>query len=406
MRIITAIGNPYINEQLKKIEECEVIGKDIQYQEGIIEALEEIKDIDIVVLSNNLPEEYDFNILINKIKMMNEDIEIIVFLKEKNTDIENFLNSKDIYMIYYFNSQNYKLFFSNFNSNFEDFNKEISKEIVELKNYILNNDNKKISKIRKVKETNFRKARKVNVKSNFKKNRSNTQIIVVTGPFGVGKSIVSTILSNLIQSKNKNVLLMDFDIFNNSINTILGICKSFKKSDIFEIDNFIINVKSNFDVFLGSNIIFSEKRNIRYDELKEVFRKLKERYDFILIDTTSNINYKFVKMTFANADKIVFLVEPNLLEIKKANYLLEVYLRDWDISIDKIKIIFNKVSKYKIAEAVLEELFDGFEIIGDIKYDEKYNLLINKNMSKNLDFMNYEKIYECLTKKVSIKKAN
>ena len=36
MKIITAIGNPYINEKLRTFENCQVEGKDIQYQDGII----------------------------------------------------------------------------------------------------------------------------------------------------------------------------------------------------------------------------------------------------------------------------------------------------------------------------------------------------------------------------------
>ena len=79
MKIITAIGDPYINEKLKNIENCQVEGKDIQYQDGIIEVLEEKKDIDIAIISNNLPEEYNFYILINKIKMLKENIEIKYF---------------------------------------------------------------------------------------------------------------------------------------------------------------------------------------------------------------------------------------------------------------------------------------------------------------------------------------
>ena len=76
--------------------------------------------------------------------------------------------------------------------------------------------------------------------------------------------------------------------------------------------------------------------------------------------------------------------------------MLEIFLEDFNIDVDKIKIVFNKVNKYQIAEAVLEELFSDFEIIGKINYDEKYNLLINKNMCKNIDSRNYEKIFEIL----------
>ena len=64
MKVITAIGNDEINIRLRSFEEYEVIGRDIQYEEGIIEIIEEIKDIDLVILSNNLPGEFDFKVFI------------------------------------------------------------------------------------------------------------------------------------------------------------------------------------------------------------------------------------------------------------------------------------------------------------------------------------------------------
>ena len=83
MKVITAIGNDEINIRLRSFEEYEVIGRDIQYEEGIIEIIEEIKDIDLVILSNNLPGEFDFKVLINKLINMNKNIQIVVLLKEK-----------------------------------------------------------------------------------------------------------------------------------------------------------------------------------------------------------------------------------------------------------------------------------------------------------------------------------
>lgn len=66
-KIITAINNPIINEKLKK-EKIEVIGKDIQYKEGILEILENNKEINFILINENLPGEIKNDELINKIK--------------------------------------------------------------------------------------------------------------------------------------------------------------------------------------------------------------------------------------------------------------------------------------------------------------------------------------------------
>ena len=42
-KIITAINNPTLNEKLKKEEYIEIIGKDIQYKEAILEILENME---------------------------------------------------------------------------------------------------------------------------------------------------------------------------------------------------------------------------------------------------------------------------------------------------------------------------------------------------------------------------
>ena len=55
-KIITAINNPIINEKLKK-EKIEVIGKDIQYKEGILEILENNKEINFILIDEKLPGE-------------------------------------------------------------------------------------------------------------------------------------------------------------------------------------------------------------------------------------------------------------------------------------------------------------------------------------------------------------
>ena len=48
--ILTAIGNPMLNNELKKIENINIVNNDIQYQEGIFEILEINKNIDFLGL--------------------------------------------------------------------------------------------------------------------------------------------------------------------------------------------------------------------------------------------------------------------------------------------------------------------------------------------------------------------
>ena len=105
-KIITAINNPKLNEELKKEKKFEVIGKDIQYKEAILEILEQEKDIELLIISEEIPGEITFEKLIEKIKNRKEEIKIIFILEKENIDLEKILIKNNIRDIYYNNKIN------------------------------------------------------------------------------------------------------------------------------------------------------------------------------------------------------------------------------------------------------------------------------------------------------------
>ena len=80
IKIITAMNNPKINDELKNEKNIELICKDIFYKEGILEILEKNKDIDLIILYEKLLGEISFINLINKIKKINNEINIFIIL--------------------------------------------------------------------------------------------------------------------------------------------------------------------------------------------------------------------------------------------------------------------------------------------------------------------------------------
>lgn len=422
MKILTAMGNPVLNEKLKKLKNFYVVGKDILYQEGVIEALEDFWDIDCIIINNNLPGEIGFYELIKKIKNIKSNIEIYVLLEEKDEDIENYLMSYQIYQIYYLNEIDFnefiKIFLNNKSNLLEGINKEINefKKLILKENVVKENYSFVEEKINEsfgdIKSNQYSKESKQTNKNFDKKSNENIlekkqeyyfdededcKTIAISGNFGAGKSLISVLLSKVISKQNKKTLLIDFDMENSSINTILGTKKYNNKNSYIE--DYIINIDEKLDILCGiDRIVNFEEINNNY-LIKEIVERLKRDYDFIIIDVSSRIEYKYVKIILTYCDKIIFLIEPNLLEISKSNRCLEVFLKDFDIDVDKIKIVFNKSNKYKIADDVLEEIFSEFEILESIEYKENYSLFINKNTNINFDEIKFEKIYKRIIKK-------
>ena len=96
MKIITAINNPKLNDELKNEKNIEIICKDIFYKEGILEILENEINIDYIIINSQLEGEIKLNKLIEKIIEKNEKIKIIILIKKENkNNFYKLKNTKD-----------------------------------------------------------------------------------------------------------------------------------------------------------------------------------------------------------------------------------------------------------------------------------------------------------------------
>ena len=171
-KLLTAIGNPILNNELKNIEEINVVNNDIQYQEGIFENLEKDSNIDFIILSQLIPGNLKLKELIEKIQIINKKIKIILILESYDSENEQILMEKGVYRIIYDNKIEIKdiIKIINEDEKMEKYNEEIRREINELKEYIKNNNiNNKIKNNKKI----------INLKINNKNNKINNKKIFI-----------------------------------------------------------------------------------------------------------------------------------------------------------------------------------------------------------------------------------
>ena len=406
-KIITALASPEVNTELKKYKNIEIIGNDIQYQEGVIETLEKNSQIDYIILSAILDGKYEIYTFVKKIKMINPKIKIILILEKENSEnTEKLILSGASYIFY--NNAEIKDILKIINNNKENEKEELKEELKKIKKLLLEN-NKKDNKITLKNNKNLLKNKqKIFIKFNkyikilknklfinMEKNKRNSEIISVLGTAGVGKSVFTVNLANsYIFSKNK-ILIIDFDILNNSLHTILGIKKYSKKireklknnnliNNKINIEELIIKVTNKIDLISGINLIFDSKYKISSKKISDILKELKNKYDVIIIDTSSECFFDYTKNIIENSNINIFIAEANLSELKKSRNLLDLYINKWKIDKKKINILFNKYNKNSIYMEILKNIFHDFNILGKLDFNDNYNLIINKN-GKNIN---------------------
>ena len=339
-KIITAIGDKTINEELRKDKEIQVLFTDIQYKEGIIECMEQRKNIDYILLSEKIVPKEEIKNIVIKIKEKNKKSRIIYFFNNKENINKIKKNKID------------KIFFFDINT----------KEIL---NYI------KEKSIEKKEEKNFEEKRK---KVSIKKGK----IISICGIPGVGKSYITTEISKNIANKNKKVMIVDFDFINNSIHTLIGKSKyskqlknKIKQKEKIEIKDFIIKYNKNLKVLSGIEILIEE--GLTEKIIKEL-KNMKEKYNYIFIDILSENIFNCIPRILENSDKIYFIIEPTLVQIEKAKRILKKYNEDFKIDNKKISIIINKYNKNSINIEILKNIFIDYKILGKIKLNDLQNI--------------------------------
>lgn len=390
--VLTALGNPIINDELKRFNEINILLNDLQYKEAIIEFLEEKIKINYLILSESLPGKINIEKLIEIIKAKDKNLKIIL-VREKRCQKENNNIIRNIDYQFFNNEVDVRDIIEIINNKKITEKEKIKEEIKIFKKYILNKNNKTIKKI---------KSNELNEVSKLNDNK----IITILGSSGVGKSIFTIMLSKTLKNNKNKILIIDFDILNSNLHTIFGVKKNLYNSnqnDInkkYDINNFIIKINNNVDLISGLDLIFSEDKKIDYKIIISKIMNIKNKYDYIIIDTSSECFFEYNKNLILMSDISLFLVEANLLEIKKSRKLLDIYEKEWKIYNKKIKIIINKYNSNSIKDKILLNIFNGQEIVGKIKMSNYYNYLINKNNKIKIENNDIKKEYIKLSEKI------
>lgn len=115
-------------------------------------------------------------------------------------------------------------------------------------------------------------------------------------------------------------------------------------------------------------------------------------------------NYLYILLEEIN--KIIFLIEPNILQIKKSKKQLEEMNEIYKIEREKINIVFHKINEETLSFNILKNILKEYNFLGKVNDIKSCNLLINHNMKQK--FLNqkikrqYQKIGNQILKNKNI----
>lgn len=376
-KILTAMGNETLNKELCRYAKFELCEEDLFYQEAVLTELEQSK-YDALVLSGLLQGEFEISEFVRQIRNKNFAIRIVIVTDEVTGAFKRKMAEFNVVDI------------------FEDSTVSIE-EIIDA----LEREESLIEK-RERKTANSYIAKKeekvvapVNEMPREYVATQKQEVIVVTGTSGAGKSTVAVNFSRMLSKKTRaKVLLIDLDTLNGNIDEILDIhrvpqnvkivldenkkCGLNYAVELINKNRFDTNIldelvikSGNLDVLTGNTSLHYCQNVLNKEHYAKILEAAKEKYDFIIIDTSGNIFLDSLKWAVQIASRILFVTEANYLSMKKSTQLLSVLVANWNVWKEKIKIVVNKENAQTLGADVVEQILEDYELIGKIKYMEE-----------------------------------
>ena len=374
INILTAILNENINYKLKEYEKINIKYDDIQYEEGLIEILENDSNIDILILNSIF---YKNIISKNLMKLINkETIIILIKLKEEVYEykdnviqIENRNEDEIINEIINIISNKFEVEINKVSSiNYlKEENEKIKNELEMLKKIIEQKKEKKL--FEKIKD--FKKSKEIKEGNIDKKSIKKGNIILFTGVPKTGKTVISSVVAENLSKDNK-VLLIDVNFKEKDLITLFNKKKFNEKED----ENILIKINDNLDLLSDLDIVIKDFRTDISSKLDILLNQLLYKYDYLIIDfNLENENFIF-EYILNKADKIFILIEGDLLNLKESKKAFEKITNV--INKKTIQIIINKNNSRFIEKEVIENILN-VKISMLIDYSNKFIKFINTN---------------------------
>jgi len=210
-------------------------------------------------------------------------------------------------------------------------------------------------------------------------------IVVTSGKGGVGKTTTTANLGAALALKGKKIVLVDTDIGLRNLDVVMGLENRivYDIVDVVEekckLKQALIKDKRFNELFLLPAAQTRDKSAVNEEQMKELTNKLKEEFDYILIDCPAGIEQGF-KNAIAGADRAVVVTTAEISAIRDADRIIGLLeaseLKNPELVINRIRPNMVKKGEMMDVTDIVDLL--SIDLIGVVPDDEYIITQTNK----------------------------
>ena len=210
-------------------------------------------------------------------------------------------------------------------------------------------------------------------------------IVVTSGKGGVGKTTTTANLGSALALAGKKVALVDTDIGLRNLDVVLGLENRivYDLVDVIEgkckLRQALIKDKRFKELYLLPAAQTKDKNAVTEEQMKNLISKLKEEFDFVIIDCPAGIEQGF-KNAIVGADRALVVTTAEISSIRDADRIIGLLEAS---EIKNPELIVNRLRPYMVRRGEMMDVDDivdllAIDLIGVVPDDENVITHTNK----------------------------
>ena len=217
-------------------------------------------------------------------------------------------------------------------------------------------------------------------------------IVITSGKGGVGKTTTTANLGTALAALGKKVVVVDGDTGLRNLDVLMGLENRIVYTIIDVIENrcrlkqALIKDKRYPNLCLLPTAQTKDKDDIRSQDMFELVNKLKEEFDYVLIDSPAGIEQGF-ENSVVGADKAVVVVNPEITSVRDADRVIGKLdakgLEEHAVIVNRLNYEMTKRGDMLDVSDIIETL--SVKLLGVVPDDKNITVSTNKGEPIVLD---------------------